>query len=61
MKAFLCICLLLVGHFIGLRHVFAALDWLGARAKDAYAAAAPELDRMQREVKREYQEARRAR
>lgn len=59
MKATICLCLLLAGHFLGMRHVFAALEYLDGALKAAYAAAHPELQRMQELARREYQEARR--
>lgn len=59
MKAWTIIALLLLGHFLGLRQLFGALDYAAAASRRAYTDIAPHLDRLGRDVRREYQEAQR--
>lgn len=59
--AILLVLALVAGHVLGLGQVFSALDYADAAAKRAYADIAPHLDRVGQSLKREYQEAERAR
>lgn len=52
---------LVVGHILTLGQVFDALDWADAAGKRAYTDIAPHLDKLDRRIKREYQEARHGR
>lgn len=57
MKTLTAVCLLLVAYIVGFPGVFAALDWLDAALKGAYAEAAPRLDQAGRDLKRSYRDA----
>jgi hypothetical protein len=57
MKAWLVLALLVLGHFIGLRQLFSALDFAAAASRRAYTDIAPHIDRLGQDVRREYQEA----
>lgn len=59
MKAWLVVALLLLGHFLGLRELFALLDAADAAGRKAYTHIAPHIDHAGETLRREYQEARR--
>lgn len=48
---------LVVGHILTLSQVFDALDYADGAAKRAYTDIHPQLERLDRRIKREYREA----
>lgn len=48
---------LVIGHVVSLGQVFSALDYADAAAKRAYTDISPQLDRLDKRIKREYRDA----